>query len=130
MGDSVRSYKELLVWKQSMALARDCYLLTRTFPKQEIYGMSAQICRASASVPANIAEGTGRGSRKEYIQFLKIARGSIRELETHLLLSVDVQLAADEAVKPILKQLESVAVLLGRLIMSLSAPVQKVETEQ
>jgi len=99
--------------------SRECYLLTRQFPKEELYGMISQIRRASSSIPANIAEGSGRGSRKDYIQFLRIAQGSVRELETHLLLSVEVELATLQIVTPILKQTESVAILLGKLIRSL-----------
>ncbi|MDO8586930.1 MAG: four helix bundle protein [Armatimonadota bacterium] len=119
--EKVMSFKDLLVWKQAMGLARDCYLMTRGFPKEELYGMTSQIRRASCSIPANIAEGTGRGSPKDYVQFLKIARGSVRELETHLLLSAQVNLTTAEVIAPILKQTESVAILLGRLIASLAA---------
>jgi four helix bundle protein len=114
------SFKDLLVWKQAMELAKDCYLLTRSFPKEEIYGLTSQIRRASSSIPANIAEGTGRGSTKDYIQFLKIARGSVRELETHLLLSVNVGLTTSDSIAPILEQVDSVSCLLGRLIQSLT----------
>ena len=70
-----------------MNLAEVCYKVTKTFPKEEIYGMTSQIRRAATSVPANIAEGYGREYRQEYIQFLRIAQGSLKELETHLLLA-------------------------------------------
>jgi four helix bundle protein len=116
----VQSFKDLLVWKQSMELAKDCYLLTRGFPKEELFCLTSQIRRASVSVPANIAEGSGRGSRKDYVQFLRIAQGSIRELETHLLLSIEIGLTKPAIVDPILRQVESVAILLGKLIRSLS----------
>jgi four helix bundle protein len=117
----IESFKDLLVWQQGMQLAKSCYLLTQSFPREELYGLTSQIRRASSSVPANIAEGNGRGSRKDYIQFLRIAQGSVRELETHLLLSVEVGLVTVEAAGPVLKQLESVAVLLGKLIRALAA---------
>ena len=122
VNERVASFKDLLVWKQAMQLAKACYLVTRSFPKEELYGLTAQIRRASSSIPANIAEGSGRGSRRDYVQFLRVAQGSVRELETHLLLSVEVNLVAPQAIGPIQKQVESVAILLGKLIRALSAP--------
>ncbi len=85
--ESFRSHKDLDVWKKSVCLVVDLYNLTKRFPPDERFGLTAQIRRASTSVPANIAEGWGRGSTKEYIQFLKIARGSLTELDTHLIVS-------------------------------------------
>jgi four helix bundle protein len=85
--NEIRSYQDLKVWQEGMNLAEVCYELTMTFPKEELYGMTSQIHRSSASIPANIAEGYGREYRSEYIQFLRIAQGSLKELETHLLLS-------------------------------------------
>lgn len=83
----IRSYQDLQVWQEKMNLAEACYQLTRTFSKDELYGMTSQIRRASASIPANVAEGYGREYRAEYIRHLRIAQGSLKELETHLLLS-------------------------------------------
>ena len=84
---SIRSYKDLDVWQKSMALAEDCYRATSEFPRDEIYGMTAQMRRAAVSIPANIAEGYGRDQTGPFIQFLRIANGSTRELETHVILS-------------------------------------------
>ena len=83
-------HKDLDVWKESMLLAKEVYLLTKGFPKEELYGITSQIRRASVSVPSNIAEGAARSSDKEFIQFLYISLGSISELETQLLLSRDL----------------------------------------
>jgi four helix bundle protein len=83
-----------------MALAEECDRLTRAFPKDELYAMTSQIRRAAASVPANIAEAYGRETRGEYIQFLRVAQGSLKELETHLLLSQRVQLAPEPLLSP------------------------------
>ena len=102
-----------------MNLAETCYRLTKDFPKEELYGMTSQIRRAAASIPANIAEGYGREYRAEYIQFLRIAQGSLKELETHLLLSARVELTTLQTVTPILNQCESVGRLLRALIRSL-----------
>jgi four helix bundle protein len=114
-----KSFRDLLVWKQAMQLAKDCYLLTQEFPKAELYGMTGQMRRAAVSIPANIAEGSGRGSRKDYQQFLRIAQGSLRELETYLLLCPAIEMATSEQVQPLLEQQESIGKLLRALIQSL-----------
>jgi len=105
-----------------MGLAKGSYALTKNFPRDERYGLTVQIRRAAISVPANIAEGNGRRTRKDYVSFLRIAQGSLRELETYLLLVVEVNLATREATEPLLLQLESVARLLNRLIRALEVP--------
>ena len=74
---AINSYRDLRVWQEAMALAEACYRLTRRCPRDEIYGMISQVRRASASISANIAEGNGRENRGEYIQFLRIAQGSL-----------------------------------------------------
>jgi four helix bundle protein len=117
-----RSFRGLLVWRQAMDLARDCYLLTKGFPREELYGFTSQIRRAAVSVPANIAEGTGRTTRKDFVNFLRIAQGSLREVETYLLLTMEVKLASAQAITPLLSQVMSVARLLNRLIQSLEPP--------
>ncbi|MBE9075439.1 MULTISPECIES: four helix bundle protein [unclassified Microcystis] len=120
MADSkIQSYRDLRVWQESVNLAESCYRLTKTFPKEELYGMTTQIRRASVSIAANIAEGYGRKTRGEYIQFLYIAQGSLKELETHWLISQRVELASPQSVNPILNQCESVGRLLLTLIRSL-----------
>jgi len=78
---SMKSYKELDGWKKSMELVKNVYLLIKTFPKEELYGLTSQIKRAAVSVPANIAEGIGRNYKKDTTQFLHISRGSLYELE-------------------------------------------------
>ena len=88
----MRDFKELKVWQKSHALALAVYKATTVFPKEEIYGLTSQIRRSSASIPANIAEGCGRGGEIEFARFLRIASGSASELEYHLLLSRDIGL--------------------------------------
>jgi len=83
----IQNYKELDVWKRAVALITELYRITSRFPDSERFGLVAQIRRAATSIAANIAEGWGRGSTKEYIQFLTIARGSTTELETHLIVA-------------------------------------------
>ena len=81
------NYRDLDVWKYSRELVKKVYLLTKKFPKEEIYGLTNQIRRSVVSVPSNIAEGIGRLSNKETIHFLYIAKGSLQEVETQLYLS-------------------------------------------
>ncbi|BBH38189.1 four helix bundle protein [Microcystis viridis NIES-102] len=120
MADSkIQSYRDLRVWQEAVNLAESCYRLTKTFPKEELYRMTTQIRRASVSIAANIAEGYGRKTRGEYIQFLYIAQGSLKELETHWLISQRVELASPQSVNPILNQCESVGRLLLTLIRAL-----------
>jgi four helix bundle protein len=90
--DPIRSYRDLKVWQLAMDIAVDCYKLTQAFPKEEVYGLTNQIRRAASSVPANIAEGHGRGSTREYCQFLRTSRASLKELETHLILCSRIDL--------------------------------------
>jgi four helix bundle protein len=122
MGDfKIQSYRDLRVWQEAVNLVETCYHLTKTFPKEEIYGITSQIRRASVSIPANIAEGYGRKTRGEYIQFLYMAQGSLKELETHLLISERVEIAATDSIHSILNQCESVGRLLLALIRSLES---------
>lgn len=91
MGDGEgRGHYRLEAWKLSMVLVKDIYSLTQAFPKSEIFGLTAQMRRAAVSIPSNIAEGAARTGRKEFAQFLNIARGSLSELETQLLIAVDL----------------------------------------
>lgn len=84
------NHEDLNVWKESMELAKNIYLVTKNFPRDEIYGITSQMRRAAVSIPSNIAEGSARQSDKELIQFLYIALGSLAELQTQLILSKDI----------------------------------------
>lgn len=97
-----------------MSPAVACYELTSAFPREELFGLTSQIRRASASIPANIAEGWGRGSTKEYLQFLRIAQGSLKELETHLLLSERIKLTRPADIAPLFES----SALLGKLLLA------------
>ena len=90
MSDKLRNHKDLDVWKKSMELTTRIYELTKLFPKDELYGITSQIRRASVSVPANISEGAARNSLKEFIQFLHISLGSLSELETEILIAKNI----------------------------------------
>jgi len=116
---AIESYQDLTVWRKAMDLAVLCYRLTQGFPKEEAFGMTSQIRRAAASIPANIAEGWGRGTTGEYLQFLRIAQGSAKELETHLLLCVRVELLRKERAEPGLELLAEISRMTIALMNSL-----------
>ena len=80
----MKSYRDLIVWKKSMVLVTQIYLLSKTFPKEELYGLISQIRKSAVSVPSNISEGYGRNSTNDYIRFLQIASGSLYEMQTQL----------------------------------------------
>lgn len=83
----IRSYKDLIVWQKGIELVSTIYLITKKFPVQEQFGLTSQMQRAAVSIPANIAEGYGRNTKNEYANFLRIAHGSLTELETLLLIA-------------------------------------------
>ena len=80
----VRTYRDLIVWQKSMALVADIYKLSKSFPKDETYGLTSQMRRCAVSIPSNIAEGYGRNSTSDYVRFLHIATGSLYELQTQI----------------------------------------------
>jgi four helix bundle protein len=118
-GTVISSYRDLTVWRAAVELAVACYDLTGTFPNREIYGMTSQIRRASASIAANIAEGHGRESTVSFIQFLRIAQGSLKELETHLIVSSRVGLLGEEDAKRLLGQSDEIGKMMRSMIRSL-----------
>ena len=92
----VRSYRDLLVWQKSMRIVRLVYEMTATFPKEEMYGLSAQARRSAVSIPSNIAEGYGRHSTPDYLRFLRIAMGSLFELQTQLEIAHDLKYTSND----------------------------------
>jgi len=117
----VTNYKELEVWKRSVALTTELYKLTSRFPDTERYGLTSQIRRATTSIPANIAEGWGRGSTGQYVQFLTVARGSLMEVETHLIVACNLRLLSALALEPLSKEIEEIGKMLNALIGALKA---------
>jgi four helix bundle protein len=117
---SIRSRKELDVWRLSMQLAKNIYQLVRLFPRNEEFRMTSQLIRAAISIPANIAEGNSRGTRRDYAHFIDIARGSTPELETLLQLSKEVGPAPEGAFATVVEQTSQVGQMLNVLRRSLS----------
>ena len=116
-GEKPKNHKDLEVWKQAMDLVDDIYGLSRHFPPEELYGLTNQMRRAAVSVPSNIAEGAARGGKREFMQFLSIALGSLSELETQVLIAQRQGYLEDVGV--VLAQIKSVRRLLLGLIRHL-----------
>jgi four helix bundle protein len=112
----MKSYKELDVWQKAIEFALNAYKITEKFPHGEKFGLSIQIQRAAVSIAANIAEGWGRGTTKEYIQFLIIARGSLMELETHLIIAEKLKYLNAVQLQEAQKVIEEIGKMLNRLI--------------
>ena len=116
---AVGYYSELKVWHKSMDLAVEIYQLVKFLPKEELYGLSDQMRRAVVSIPSNIAEGHQRSATKDYIRFLFIAKGSLGELETQLLLCERLGYVNNEISRPIYSRCEEIGRMLSGLINSL-----------
>ena len=117
------NYKNLEAWKKSMELVREVYILTKKYPKEELYALkeelyalTSQTKRAAISVPANIAEGSGRNYKKDTIQFLHISRGSLYELETLLNIAVMIDIISEEQFEPFVSKLDECLKILNGLI--------------
>ena len=115
----VKSYRDLTVWQKSMDLVVRCYQITSKFPKTEIYGLTSQIQRAAVSIPANIAEGKGRNHLGDYIRHLSIANGSLKELETHLIIVGQLAYLKQEELEPILNKCDEIGKMLHSLMEKL-----------
>ena len=119
MAGKIESYRDLSIWQQAMDLVTEIYALTKTWPKDEVYGLTSQVRRASVSIPANIAEGYGRESRASYQNFLRIAQGSLKEVETLLQVAVRVDIETKERVESHMRRCESVGKLIRLLVRKL-----------
>jgi four helix bundle protein len=115
----IRSYKDLNVWQAAMDLTVACYKATSGFPADERFGLTSHIRRASSSVAANIAEGHGRESSGAFVQGLRIAQGSIKELETHLILCGRINLLDEVRVGELLARCDEIGRMLRALIRKL-----------
>ena len=120
---AIESYRDLRVWQEAMDLAEACYRLTAKFPREEAYGLTSQIRRAVVSIPANIAEGYGRNSRGAYVQFLRIAQGSLKELETHILIAGRLELADPQSSDAALAACDAI----GRMLLGLIRQLERTD---
>lgn len=116
----IQSYKDLLIWQKGIEITDKVYLLTKSFPSEEIYSLTSQIKRCVISIPSNISEGYGRNSTKNYIQFLRISRGSLYELETQLIIANKLNYISDnELNNEIFKLIEEESKMLNSFIKKL-----------
>ena len=121
MKTNTRSYKDLVVWQKGIALAKLVYGITRAFPAEEKFGLIAQMRRAAVSIPSNIAEGQARHTTGEFIQFISHAEGSVAELDTQLILSVELGFCRDADAAPSFQLIEELRRMLNTLRRKLAA---------
>nr|WP_297306892.1 four helix bundle protein [uncultured Flavobacterium sp.] len=115
----MRTHKDLEVWKLSIDFVTEIYAITKSYPKEEQFGITNQIRRAAVSVPSNIAEGAGRRSDKEFLQFLYIALGSVQEIDTQLLISLNLEFISKSDYDNLMTKLNQISKMLFGLIKSI-----------
>lgn len=122
VGGKVESHRDLRVWQMAMDLVEHVYQLSSRFPTNETYRLVMQVTRAAASVPANIAEGNARGSRKDYAHFLAVAKGSLMETQTFLMLAVRLKYVAQSEAQPVFALITDISKMLTSLRSRLLTP--------
>jgi len=118
---AVKQYQDLIAWQRAIALVTDIYKMSSSFPRDEMYGLTSQLRRAAVSVPSNIAEGQGRASSGEFIQFLGHARGSLFELETQVIVAHNLTYLSDAQCEALTAKISE----LGRILNGLITSVQR-----
>ena len=125
---AIRSYQDLEVWKKSLKLVKEAYRLCESLPQKEQYGLISQMQRSAVSVPANIAEGRCRHSRKEFIFFLKIANGSLAAFETHLFICIELNYLKPQQCEHCFTMAAEIGRMLNGLLQSLQKKPLEPET--
>jgi four helix bundle protein len=115
-----QTYRELVIWQRAVAWATDVYRVSVKFPKEEIYALTSQVRRAVVSIASNIAEGHGRINEAEFRHFLGIARGSLREAETQLIIARNLGFLTDVQTEPLLNEAEQIGKMISSFITSIS----------
>ena len=113
---NIRTFRDLLVWQKSKALVKNVYTLSKDFPKEETYGLTSQIRRCAVSVPSNIAEGYGRRSTSDFIRFLRMASGSLYELQTQIEIACDLEYINEETCQEAIADANEIERMLSSLI--------------
>jgi four helix bundle protein len=120
-GKQIRDHRDLVAWQKAMNLVTSIYQASRSFPREEAYGLTSQLRRAAVSIPANIAEGQGRRSKPEFRQFLGHARGSLLELDTHLEIALRLEYINHQQHAHLQEQLNEVGRIINGLLRSLTS---------
>jgi four helix bundle protein len=115
-----KSYKDLIVWRKSLALVKIVYQTTKEFPKDEVFGLISQMRRSAVSIASNIAEGACRGTKKDYVQFLRVALGSAAELETQLIVSFELGYVEKYAYVSLVECITEVSKMINAMIKKFS----------
>jgi len=117
----IKNYKDLNIWKRSIELVEEIYKLTKSFPKEELYGLTSQMRRAAVSIPSNVAEGFTRFHNKEYKQFLYIALGSCSELSTQITIASRLKYFDDNKMEVILNEIDEICRMTMNLIKKINS---------
>jgi four helix bundle protein len=125
MGEQIRTYRDLVVWQKAMALVTRVYEWSRSLPKEELYGLTSQLRRAAVSVPSNVAEGYARNSTSDYIRFLRVASGSLYELQTQMEIALNLGYVSKTVLKDFVIDGDEVARMLSALIRRLENSKQE-----
>lgn len=120
----VQSYRDLILWRKALDLVEAVYAVTQSWPKDEAYGLTSQVRRAVVSIPANVAEGQGRDSKRDFLRFLAIANGSLLELETHLFIAHRLGYIVQETRDRLLEQTAEISRVHQGLVRRLRASVE------
>ena len=121
MASEIRKFEQLIAWQKAMRLVTEIYRASGAFPKHELFGLTSQLRRAAVSVPSNIAEGQCRSGSREFLQFLRIAQGSLGEVETQLMIASELNYFADEQAGQLLARAAEV----GRLVRGLASAIER-----
>jgi len=119
MEEVIKEYKDLKIWQKGIEIVSDIYILTKKFPKEELYGLTSQIRRSAISIPSNIAEGFRRYHNKEYRQFLYISLGSCAELETQIAIAKNLKYITEEKEIELTEKLDHICRMTSNLIKKL-----------
>lgn len=120
----IRSFRDLEIWKRSIKLVKEIYQISEIFPKTELYNLTNQLRRATISVPSNIAEGHSRRHTKEFKQFLYVALGSLAEVETLLVLAVELKHVQQDKILPLQKEIKELGRMINALLSKLKSKIQ------
>ena len=127
MENKIRSYQDLIVWQKSVLFVTDIYSTTKHFPQEEKFGITSQLNRAAISIPTNIAEGWGRETSKNYLQFLRTSRGSVMEVQTLLIISKNLNYISQGNFEVLQSKIEEVGKILQGLIKSLNEKISLID---